>query len=208
MLYRIPATRLENTDVPFTVGKAVRFCPGSSGGSEWNGPAYDPQTNLVLVGEVEWCNTVVLARADQIRKGKLGEPWSGNSSHNPYQTYGKNDPFGQRAGWVYAVDADTGRWKWRIKTNYPIQSGMTPTAGGLALFGDMGGNFYAVNAATGERLWGQKIGGGIGGGVITYTAKGAQRIAVATGFTSVLYVTDVVTGKIMILGLDDTPVRP
>ena len=26
-------------------------------GVEWNGPAYDPQTNLV-VGEVDWCDTV------------------------------------------------------------------------------------------------------------------------------------------------------
>ena len=31
---------------------------------------------------------------------------------------------------------------------------------------------------------GQKIGGAIGGGVITYTANGAQKIAVATGYVS------------------------
>jgi PQQ enzyme repeat len=36
----------------------------------------------------------------------------------------------------------------------------------------MGGNFYALDAATGQKLWGQKIGGAIGGGVITYTANG------------------------------------
>ena len=71
-------------------------------------------------------------------------------------------------------------------------------------FGDMGGNFYVLDAATGRRLWGQKIGGAIGGGVITYTADGAQRVAVATGFTSILWPTEVVTGKIVILGLDDT----
>jgi PQQ-dependent dehydrogenase (methanol/ethanol family) len=201
MLYRTPVTRMENTDVPFAIGKAVRFCPGSAGGSEWNGPAYDPPTNLVLVGEVERCDTVVLDRDEQIQKVKLGEPWSGMASRNPYNTYGKNDPFGKWAGWVYAVDADTGEWRWRARSNYSIQSGMTPTAGGIVLFGDMGGNFYAVNTSTGERLWGQKIGGGIGGGVITYTAKGAQKIAVATGFTGVLWPTDIVTGKIMILGL-------
>jgi alcohol dehydrogenase (cytochrome c) len=80
---------------------------------------------------------------------------------------------------------------------------MTPTAGGIVFFGDMGGNFYALNAANGQRLWGQKIGGAIGGGVITYTANGAQRVAVATGFTSILWPTEVVTGKITILGLTD-----
>ena len=90
---------------------------------------------------------------------------------------------GHWAGWVYAVDADTGVWKWRLKSNYPIVSGMTPTAGGVVFFGDMGGNFYALNAANGEKLWGQHLGGAIGGGVITYTADGAQKVAVAVGVT-------------------------
>ena len=87
------------------------------------------------------------------------------------------------AGWLYAVDADTGVWKWRLKSNYPILSGMTPTAGGVVFFGDMGGNFYALDSANGEKLWGQDLGGAIGGGVITYTANGAQKVAVAVGFT-------------------------
>jgi alcohol dehydrogenase (cytochrome c) len=70
-------------------------------------------------------------------------------------------------------------------------------------FGDIGGNFYVLDASNGHRLWGRKIGGAIGGGVITYTAKGVQKVAVATGFTSILWTTEVVTGKIVILGLDD-----
>jgi len=57
------------------------------------------------------------------------------------------------------VDADTGVWKWRLKTNYPILGGVTPTAGGLVFFGDVGGNFYAVDAANGQKLWGQKLSG-------------------------------------------------
>ncbi len=83
---------------------------------------------------------------------------------------------------------------------------MTPTAGGVVFFGDVGGNFYALDAANGEKLWGEKLGGGIGGGVITYTANGAQKVAVATGFTSPLWPTELTTGKIMILGLDDAKV--
>lgn len=71
----------------------------------------------------------------------------------------------------------------------------------------MGGNFYALNANSGQRLWGQKIGGALGGGVITYTASGEQKVAVATGFTSILWPTEVVTGKIVILGLADTVTR-
>jgi alcohol dehydrogenase (cytochrome c) len=203
MLYRTAATRTENVGATFAINKAVHFCPGTVGGAEWNGPAYDPQTNLILIGEVDWCATVTLQDGEQIQKVKLGKPWSGMATLNPYHTYGTPDSFGNWAGWVYAIDADTGVWKWRLKSNYPVLSGMTPTAGGVVFFGDMGGNFYALDAANGQKLWGQKIGGAIGGGVITYTANGVQKVAVATGFTSILWPTEVVTGKIVILGLDD-----
>src|SRR6201999_3756480 len=125
-----------------------------------------------------------------------GTPWSGEASISPFNVWGKQDPFGHFAGWVYAVDADTGVWKWRAKTNYPIQSGMTPTAGGVVFFGDMGGNFYAVDAADGRKLWGRKIGGAIGGGVITYSANGTQKIAVATGLTEPLWPTEVTSAKV------------
>ena len=203
MLYRTPATRIENTEVPFAIDKSVHFCPGTVGGAEWNGPAYDPKTNLILIGEVDWCATVTLQSDKDIQAVTPGKPWSAMATINPYHTYGAPDSFGNWAGWVYAIDADTGVWKWRLKSNYPILSGMTPTAGGIVFFGDMGGNFYVVDAANGQRLWGQKIGGAIGGGVITYTANAAQRVAVATGFTSILWPTEVVTGKIAILGLGD-----
>ena len=104
-----------------------------------------------------------------------------------------------------AVDADSGQWRWRAKTNYPIQSGMTPTAGGVVFFGDMGGNFYALDADDGHELWGQKIGGAVGGGVITYKAGDAQRVAVATGLTEVLWPTEITTAKVSILGLAAPP---
>jgi outer membrane protein assembly factor BamB len=58
---------------------------------------------------------------------------------------------------------------------------MTPTAGGVVFFGDIGGNFYALDADTDQKLWSQELGGAIAGGVITYTANGAQRVAVASG---------------------------
>jgi alcohol dehydrogenase (cytochrome c) len=81
-------------------------------------------------------------------------------------------------------------------------SAVTPTAGGLVFFGDMGGDFYALDAATGQKLWGQKIGGAIGGGVITYTVSGAQKVAVATGYVSPAMPTEIRRAKIAILGLE------
>ena len=94
------------------------------------------------------------------------------------------------------------------KSNYPIVGAVTPTAGGVVFFGDMGGNFYALDSSNGQKLWGQMLdgGGGIGGGIITYTVDGAQKIAVAAGFTMVAWPTKPVTAKVLILGLDSAAV--
>jgi alcohol dehydrogenase (cytochrome c) len=205
VVYRTPVTKIENVAESFAPDKAVRFCPGASGGSEWNGPAYDPDVNLIITGEMDWCTTVKRQTDEQLQDAPTGGIWFGNAMRNPFHLFGRQDEIGDGwGGWVYAVDADTGVWKWRLRSNYPVVSGVTPTAGGLVFVGDLGGNFYALDAATGERLWGQKIGGAIGGGVIAYRADGGEKLAVATGLTGVAWPTEVVTGKIVVLSLDNS----
>jgi alcohol dehydrogenase (cytochrome c) len=188
----------------FSPGVSVRFCPGAAGGAEWNSPAYDPRTNFVLTGEVDWCDTVTPKDVNQLRRVERGQPWTGMATWNPFWTFGKFGPTaGSWAGWVYAVDADNGTWKWRFKSNYPILGGMTPTGGGIVFFGDLGGNFYVLDSTTGHKLWGQDLGGAVGGGTITYTASGAQKIAVAAGFTHIAWPTKIVSAKVVVLGLDN-----
>lgn len=115
---------------------------------------------------------------------------------------GSGWPSPAQAGWVYAVDADSGAWIGRLKLNLHLSGGMTPTAGGVAFFGDMAGNFYVLETATGEKLWGHMIGGAIGGRAVTYVANGAQRVAVETGFSSTLWPARVTTtGKVVVLGI-------
>jgi alcohol dehydrogenase (cytochrome c) len=173
------------------------------GGDEWSSPAYDPRTNSIFVGDVDWCTTVKLQSRQEIVATATGQPWFGEASLNPFNFFGKQSRAdGYRSGWLHAVDADTGVWKWRLKSNYPILVGVTPTAGGLVLFGDVGGNLYALDAANGQRLWGQKIGGVIAGGVITYTANGLQTVAVATGFISPVWPVEIRTARIAILGAE------
>jgi alcohol dehydrogenase (cytochrome c) len=203
LLYRSPVNRIVNADVPLSTEKAIHFCPGVDGGAEWNGVAYDPKTNLVLTGEAEWCTAVKLQTNAQVQATATGGAWTGHASENPLELGGKFDPHENWAGWLYATDADSGKWKWRLKTNYPILSGVTPTDGGIVLFGDMGGNFYVVNASDGQRIWGQKLAGAIAGGVITYTANGSQKVAVAAGYSSIIWPTEQGTAKIVILGLGE-----
>jgi hypothetical protein len=95
-----------------------------------------------------------------------------------------------------------GEWKWRLKSNYPTLSGLTPAVGGVVFFGDIGGHFYAVDATNGQRLW--ELDGAIAGGVIIYSATGKQYVAVATGPNGMTWSTEVTTAKTVILGLGRT----
>jgi hypothetical protein len=58
---------------------------------------------------------------------------------------------GHWAGWLYATDADTGVWKWRLKSNYPIMGAVTPTAGRGKLGKGMQGYGAAASALLGAQ---------------------------------------------------------
>ena len=92
-LYRVPVTQIEDVLVPLSPGTEVHFCPGSVGGAEWNSPAYDPRTNLIMIGEVEWCDTVTLQSVDKLESVAIGQPWVGMATLNPFNMFGKEDPY-------------------------------------------------------------------------------------------------------------------
>ena len=202
-LYKTAVTTIANADTPFSTDTETHFCPGAAGGEEWNSPGYSPQTNLIYTGDVDWCTTVKMQKPEEIIKTAIGGFWTAERTLNPANAFGAfSSADGTWGGWLHAVDADTGEWKWRLKTNYPIIGAVTPTAGGLVFFGDAGGNFYAVDASSGEKLFGQKINGALAGGLITYTVNGAQKVAVTTGMTSPAWPVKAATAKITIFGLE------
>jgi outer membrane protein assembly factor BamB len=118
-----------------------------------------------------WSSSATSTGAPRCGSSRNRKSWDRRSGSpgryiNPVNAQGRQARAdGYWSGWLHAVDADTGVWKWRLKSNYPIVAGVTPIAGGLVFFGDVGGNFYAVDAVNGQKLWGQKIGGAIAGGV-------------------------------------------
>ena len=192
--YRVAATTVENEDAPLSP-QGVHFCPGSQGGAEWNGPAYDRVNATILIGEVDWCTTVHTDPKEIIQSVSQGQPWSGSKDG-----FGIQDSPSGWAGWLTAADAATGARRWQFKAPFPLMGGVTPTSGGVVLFGDMGGNLYVLDSRTGVKLWSQNLGGAIGGGVITYDTGVGQKIAVAAGMTSPIWPTQKVTGRIVILG--------
>jgi PQQ-dependent dehydrogenase (methanol/ethanol family) len=192
-LYATAITTRENAEVPLST-TPTRFCPGAAGGTEWNGPAYSPDTNLFYDGTVDWCVTVTLDHAELTKKP--GQTWTGTELA---AQFGKRDL--NWAGWVTATDADTGQIKWRFRAGAPVLSGLTPTSGGLLFVGDMDKHAYAFDAGTGNVLWRADLPGAPGGGVITYMVDGKQRVAFVTGTRSPIFPVSPSSAKIVIFGL-------
>lgn len=128
-LYAASVTTRENADVPLST-RPTRFCPGAAGGTEWNGPAYSPDTNLFYSGTVDWCVTVTLDPAELAKKP--GQSWTGTQLTAQFGVRDLN-----WGGWMTAVDADSAEVKWRFRAGAPVVSGITPTKGGLVFAGDM-----------------------------------------------------------------------
>lgn len=192
-LYETAITTRENVEARLST-TPTRFCPGAAGGTEWNGPAYSPDTNLLYSGTVDWCATVTLDATELAKKP--GQSWTGAQLANQ---------FGQRdlnwSGWVTATDADTGRVKWRFHASAPVLSGITPTKGGLVFAGDMDKHAYAFDADSGRILWQTELPGAPGGGLISYLIDGRQRVAFVAGTRGQVFPVSPASAKIVVFGL-------
>jgi mono/diheme cytochrome c family protein len=91
----------------------------------------------------------------------------------------RGDPVG--TGWITALDARSGKVRWRFKTPAPVIGAVTPTAAGLTFAGDASGALYAFRTADGRLLRTIQTGGAIAGGIITYRVRGQQYLAVTSG---------------------------
>jgi alcohol dehydrogenase (cytochrome c) len=78
---------------------------------------------------------------------------------------------------------------------------VTPTAGGLVFAADMGGELYAFSADSGAVLWRTNTGQSSGGGIVTYTAGGRQRLGVASGMKSPVWPGGADKSRILVYGL-------
>lgn len=146
----------------------VRVCPGLMGGVEWNSPGYDPVSNALIVGAVDWCSTVFMEDPPVYKPGEI---YSGGSF--------KADTDG--SGWITSIGATTGKVRWKYHTDAPVVGAITPTAGGVTFAGDLGGVLYAFRSSNGELLTRIDTGGAIAGGIITYQADRQQYLAITSG---------------------------
>jgi alcohol dehydrogenase (cytochrome c) len=171
-VFETPVARVENQDVPLTL-EGVHACPGLNGGVLWNGPAYNPRTNLLYVGAIDWCATYSLVENVRYVPGQMF--MGGNIRMDD-----------DMSGRVTAVDASSGAVRWTHITERPMLGAVTATAGNVVFIGELNGDFVALDAESGEELYRSYTGGPIAGGVVTYEVDGRQFVAVTSGDPSVL----------------------
>ncbi|MGH9938513.1 MAG: PQQ-binding-like beta-propeller repeat protein [Blastocatellia bacterium] len=171
-LYETPVTTRTNVDVPLTT-QGVYACPGVLGGVLWNGPAYNPNTNMLYTPAVDWCGKFIKAREDRFIPGQL---YMGGMYID--------DPIGKARGWLTAVDASTGKVAWRYESSKPMLAAVATTSADLIFTGEMTGDFLTLDARTGKVLYRFNTGGPMNAGVVTYAINGKQYVAAASGSAS------------------------
>jgi alcohol dehydrogenase (cytochrome c) len=148
---------------------SARMFPGANGGVEWSPIATNPGLNMAYAINLEQEMTYTIA-SSPYPNGKL---WLGGAF--------TNIPGGVQAGNVTAVDYNTGKIKWQVKTPQPMIGGLLATAGGLVFTGEANGWFKAYDAKSGSILWKFHAGAGVNAPPSSYMAGGKQYIVVAAG---------------------------
>jgi alcohol dehydrogenase (cytochrome c) len=149
--------------------KGARMLPGANGGVEWSPIAVDPELHLAYAVNLHQPMTYQV-QSSPYPGGKL---WLGGAF--------KVIPTEEQWGNVTAVDYDTGKIRWQVRTQQPMIGGALATAGRLVFAGEGNGLFKAYNAATGSVLWSFQAGAGVNAPPASYTVGGKQYIVVAAG---------------------------
>jgi alcohol dehydrogenase (cytochrome c) len=148
---------------------AARMFPGANGGVEWSPIATDPAHGLAYAINLEQEMTYTVA-SSPYPGGKL---WLGGAFTNV--------PGGVQTGNVTAVDYNSGKIKWQVKTPQPMIGGILATAGGVVFAGEANGWFKAYDANSGTVLWKFQAGAGVNAPPSAYTVGGKPYVVVGAG---------------------------
>ena len=149
--------------------QGARMLPGANGGVEWSPIATDPAAGLAFAINLHQPMTYHV-QSSPYPGGKL---WLGGAF--------KVIPSEEQWGNVTAVDYNTGKVRWQLKTQQPMIGGILATAGGLVFTGEGNGQFKAYDSKTGSMLWNFQAGAGVNAPPSSYTVEGKQFVVVAAG---------------------------
>ena len=146
-----------------------RMLPGANGGVEWSPMTVDAGLGLVYAINLHQPMTYHV-ESTPYPGGKL---WLGGA----FKVIASEEQWGN----VSAVDYNTGKIRWKVKTQQPMIGGIMATAGGLTFAGEGNGLFKAYDSATGNVLWKFQAGAGVNAPPSSYTVDGKQYIVVGAG---------------------------
>jgi alcohol dehydrogenase (cytochrome c) len=149
--------------------EGARMLPGANGGVEWSPMTVDENLGLVYAINLHQPMNYHV-ESTPYPEGKL---WLGGAF--------KVIPTEEQWGNVTAVDYNTGKIRWKVKTAQPMIGGIMATAGGLVFTGEGNGLFKAFDSETGSVLWKFQAGAGVNAPPSSYTVDGKQYIVVAAG---------------------------
>jgi alcohol dehydrogenase (cytochrome c) len=149
--------------------EGARMLPGANGGVEWSPMTVNADLGLTYAINLHQPMTYHV-ESSPYPEGKI---WLGGAF--------KAIPTEQQWGNVTAVDYNTGKIRWKVKTPQPMIGGILATAGGLVFTGEGNGQFKAYDAETGAILWNFQAGAGVNAPPSSYTVDGKQYIVVAAG---------------------------
>ncbi len=152
-----------------TPGVGTRMLPGANGGVEWSPMAVDPTLNLAYAINLHQPMHYMVKSA-AYPDGKL---WLGGA----FTVIPEEEQWGN----VTAVDYNTGKIRWQVKTAQPMIGGILATAGGLVFTGESNGFFKAYDSASGAELWRFQAGAGVNAPPSGYTVEGREYIVVGAG---------------------------
>ncbi len=147
----------------------ARMLPGANGGVEWSPMTVDTALGLTYAVNLHQPMTYHV-ESTPYPDGKL---WLGGAF--------KVIPTEEQWGNVTAVDYNTGKIRWQVKTEQPMIGGALATAGGLVFAGEGNGQFKAYDSETGAVLWQFQAGAGVNAPPASYTVDGKQYVVVGAG---------------------------
>ena len=197
-----PPVLLGSPDGP----KGLLLVPGTNGGADWGGAAFDPETSMLYVPSAHMPTVIALGKSQHPESTlpfvKQQVPW-------PFGPQGLPDPFKPPYSRIVAIDLNKGDIAWSVANgdglrNHPAFKGLNlPPLGtpgrlaalvtksfvfmgegsdsgvGLPPGGPWGGKkFRAFDKQTGAIVWEMELPAGVSNAPMTYMAKGKQYIVV------------------------------
>ncbi len=139
--------------------KGNLVCPDIHGGTNWQAPSYNPETDLFYVAARDACGMFYRTGSSIAHEER------------------------EERQFIRALNYRTGKLVWEIafegdEAQQASFAGTMSTGGGLLFFSSRIGNFIAADAKTGELLWHFNTGGSIRTSPITYSVDGRQYVSI------------------------------